>query len=109
MADAEVIDAHTHPAMSAQMLDQCSLADKALAFAAIKAQIQACLRKDPGEETDVAASEPEKLAEIKQAYDAMYAKLPVIEPYGGVTLKEGGSARGPLGPTPAPSASAKQK
>jgi hypothetical protein len=35
----------------------------------------------------------------------MYEKLPLIEPYGGVTLKEGGSARGPLGPTPAPSSS----
>jgi choline-sulfatase len=65
------------------------------------------LRNDPGEETDLAASEPEKLAEIKQAYDAMYAKLPVIEPYGGATLKEGGSARGPLGPPPASSSSAK--
>ena len=59
------------------------------------------LRKDPGEEVDLAATEPEKLAEIKQAYDALYAKLPVVEPYGGVTLKEGGSARGPLGPAAA--------
>ena len=32
-----IIDAHTHPAMSAQMLDKCNLADKALAFAEIKA------------------------------------------------------------------------
>jgi len=28
----------------------------------------------------------------------MYEKMPIIEPYGGVTLKEGGSARGPIGP-----------
>jgi choline-sulfatase len=65
------------------------------------------LRKDPGELTDLAAAEPEKLAEIKQAYDAMYAKLPMVEPYGGVTLKEGGSARGPIGPSPAAGASGK--
>ncbi len=65
------------------------------------------LRKDPGEETDLAATEPEKLTEIKAAYDALYAKLPVVEPYGGVTLKEGGSARGPLGPSPAAGAPAK--
>lgn len=64
------------------------------------------LRKDPGELTDLAAAEPDKLAEIKQAYEAMYEKLPMVEPYGGVTLKEGGSARGPLGPSPAASSSA---
>ncbi len=56
------------------------------------------LRSDPGEETDLAATEPAKLEEIKQAYNAMYAKLPMIEPYGGVTLKEGSTARGPMGP-----------
>jgi arylsulfatase A-like enzyme len=58
------------------------------------------LSQDPGEETDLAASEPAKLAEIKAAYGKLYEKMPIIEPYGGVTLKEGGSARGPLGPKP---------
>ena len=62
------------------------------------------LSKDPGEETDLAATEPEKLAEVKAAYDKMYANLTVIEPYGGVDLKEGGTARGPMGPKPAASA-----
>ena len=64
------------------------------------------LAKDPGEEIDLATAEPEKLAELKAAYEKMYASLPVVEPYGGATLKDGGSARGPMGPTPAPSASA---
>ncbi len=56
------------------------------------------LTKDPAEETDLAETEPDKLAEIKRAYEAAYAKLPVLEPYGGATLKEGGSAHGPIGP-----------
>ena len=58
------------------------------------------LTKDPGEETDLAETEPEKLAEMKQIYTKLYEKLPVVEPYGGVTLKEGGTANGPLGPKP---------
>ncbi len=58
------------------------------------------LSKDPGEETDLAETEPEKLAEMKQIYTKLYEKLPVVEPYGGVTLKEGGTANGPLGPKP---------
>ncbi|MEO8900800.1 MAG: sulfatase [Polyangiaceae bacterium] len=57
------------------------------------------LTKDPGEEKDLAATEPEKLAEMKAVYTKLYEKMPVVAPYGGVTLKEGGTANGPLGPT----------
>ena len=56
------------------------------------------LAADPGELKDLASSEPDKLAELKQVYTEAYAKLPLLEPYGGMTLKEGGSARGPRGP-----------
>ncbi len=56
------------------------------------------LSKDPGELTDLAEIEATKLAEIKAAYSKMYEALPMIEPYGGATLKGGSSARGPLGP-----------
>ena len=56
------------------------------------------LAKDPGEEQDLATTEPDKLAELKRAYTKMYETLPVVEPYGGVTLKQGSTARGPLGP-----------
>jgi len=56
------------------------------------------LSKDPGELSDLAETESAKLAEIKQAYNKLYATLPMIEPYGGATLKGGASARGPLGP-----------
>ena len=43
------IDAHTHPAESAQMLGKCSLDDKAAPFEKIKARIDACLAKNPGD------------------------------------------------------------
>ncbi|MEP7049764.1 MAG: sulfatase [Pseudomonadota bacterium] len=58
------------------------------------------LSKDPGEETDLAATEPDALNEMKAVYSKLYEKMPVVEPYGGVTLKEGGTANGPLGPKP---------
>jgi arylsulfatase A-like enzyme len=58
------------------------------------------LSKDPGEETDLAATEPDQLEEMKKVYTRIYDKMPVIEPYGGVDLKEGGVARGPMGPKP---------
>jgi choline-sulfatase len=57
------------------------------------------LSKDPGELTDLADSEPDKLAEIKRAYNKLYDSLPMVEPYGGATLKGGATARGPLGPS----------
>jgi arylsulfatase A-like enzyme len=56
------------------------------------------LSKDPGELTDLADTEPAKLAEIKARYNKLYETLPMVEPYGGATLKGGSSARGPLGP-----------
>jgi len=56
------------------------------------------LTKDPGEETDLADTEPDKLEEMKKLSASIYEKMPVVEPYGGVDLKEGGVARGPMGP-----------
>lgn len=46
-----IIDAHTHPAQSAQDLDKCTLDDKPLQPPQIKAQVAACLKKQPGERT----------------------------------------------------------
>ena len=57
------------------------------------------LSKDPGELTDLAAIESAKLTELKQAYNKLYESLPLVEPYGGATLKGGATARGPLGPS----------
>lgn len=57
------------------------------------------MSKDPSESTDLADSEPAKLAEIKRAYNKLYDSLPMVEPYGGATLKGGATARGPIGPS----------
>jgi predicted amidohydrolase YtcJ len=44
-----IIDAHVHPAESAQDLGKCSLDDKTLKPAQIKTRVAACLKKQPGE------------------------------------------------------------
>lgn len=60
------------------------------------------LKDDPGEENDLAKKEPEKLEEMKKLYEATFAKLPFIEPYGGMKLKGGSTAKGPMGPPAKP-------
>ena len=44
-----IIDAHTHPAQSAQDLGKCSLGDEALTPSGIKSRVAACLKAHPGE------------------------------------------------------------
>ncbi len=44
-----IIDAHVHPAESAQDFGKCSLEDKALKPSEIKARVAACLKNQPGE------------------------------------------------------------
>jgi predicted amidohydrolase YtcJ len=44
-----IIDAHTHPAQSAQDLDKCSLEDKTLTASDIKKRVAACLKDRPAE------------------------------------------------------------
>lgn len=56
------------------------------------------LKRDPGEENDLSKQEPEKLAEMQALFDATFAKIPSVAPYGGATLKSGKSANGPSGP-----------
>ena len=46
-----IIDAHTHPAESAQDLGKCSLEDKALTPSDIKSRVAACLKEQSGEST----------------------------------------------------------
>jgi choline-sulfatase len=55
------------------------------------------LTKDPGEEKELSKDEPDKLKEMVAASRAFWEKLPMVEPYGNVKLKEGGTARGPTG------------
>jgi arylsulfatase A-like enzyme len=59
------------------------------------------IKDDPGEEKNLVKAEPEKLEEMKRIYQETYAKIPTIEPYGGMKLKSGRQARGPTGPSPA--------
>ncbi len=42
-----IIDAHTHPAQSAQDIGKCSLDDKPVTPMEVKARVAACLRDDP--------------------------------------------------------------
>ena len=60
------------------------------------------LKDDPGEENDLAKKEPEKLEEMKKVYAASFEKLPFIEPYGGMKLRGGNTAKGPMGPPAKP-------
>ncbi len=55
-------------------------------------------QEDPGEQTDLSKTEPEKLEEMKALSKAFYEKVPTVEPHGGTKLKEGGTARGPREP-----------
>jgi choline-sulfatase len=56
------------------------------------------LSRDPGETKDLAKEEPDQLKVMTAAYRGLWDKLPMVEPYGNVKLKEGGTARGPTGP-----------
>jgi choline-sulfatase len=56
------------------------------------------LSKDPGETRDLASARPKDLERMKAALKERYATLPVIAPYGGGKLREGGKADGPTGP-----------
>lgn len=56
------------------------------------------IKSDPGELKNLAAEKKEELARMKKVLEDKYATLPTIAPYGGNKLKEGGTARGPVGP-----------
>jgi choline-sulfatase len=58
------------------------------------------LRQDPGEEQELSRAEPDRLKTMIAAYNDLIGKLPMVEPYGHMKLKEGGVARGPTGPEP---------
>lgn len=56
------------------------------------------LAKDPNELKDVASTEPDKLAELVALYDKTMAGIEIIAPYGGVKMRGGSTANGPMGP-----------
>ncbi|MCA9592650.1 MAG: sulfatase [Myxococcales bacterium] len=56
------------------------------------------IKNDPHEDKDLAKEQPEKLEEMKKVLADAFAKIPSVEPYGGMKLKGGKVANGPMGP-----------
>ncbi len=56
------------------------------------------LAKDPGEQSDLAKKQPDKLGEMRKLYDETWSKLDVVQAYGGMKLRTGTKADGPMGP-----------
>ncbi|HEV7612583.1 MAG TPA: amidohydrolase [Steroidobacteraceae bacterium] len=76
-----IIDAHTHPAQSAQDLGKCSLDDKVLAPPDIKRRVAKCLKEDPGERDqwfEVTMVNPSNLTLGLADLDSMLADRPLL-------------------------------
>jgi hypothetical protein len=76
-----IIDAHTHPAESAQDQNKCSLEDKMLAAGEIKVKVAACLRRQPGERKlwfEVVQVNPSGLTLDLHELDAMLSDRPML-------------------------------
>jgi predicted amidohydrolase YtcJ len=76
-----IIDAHTHPASSAQELGQCSLGDQALAPAQIKAEVATCLKRHPVDHTlwfEVVQVNASDLTLTLADLDSMLADQPML-------------------------------
>jgi predicted amidohydrolase YtcJ len=76
-----IIDAHTHPAQSAQDVGKCSLDDKALTPADIKSRVAACLKGQPGERAqwfEVVMVNPSGLTLSLADLDSMLADRPML-------------------------------
>ena len=76
-----IIDAHTHPAQSAQDLGKCSLDDKPLAPAEIKSRVAGCLKERPGERTqwfEVTMVNPSRLTLTLADLDSMLPERPLL-------------------------------
>ncbi len=76
-----IIDAHTHPAESAQDQNKCSLEDKMLAAGEIKIKVAACLRRQPGERKlwyEVVQVNPSGVTLTLHDLDAMLTDRPML-------------------------------
>jgi predicted amidohydrolase YtcJ len=76
-----IIDAHTHPAQSAQDFGKCSLEDKMLAPAEIKAKVAVCLRENPGDSAlwfEVVKVNPSGLTLSLRDLNSMLADRPML-------------------------------
>ena len=76
-----IIDAHTHPAESAQDLGKCSLDDKAMTPSTVKRRVAACLKDRPGERTawfEVTMVNPSGLTLSLADLDSMLPDRPML-------------------------------
>lgn len=76
-----IIDAHTHPAQSAQDAGKCSLDDKALTPADIKSRVATCLKESPGQRTrwfEVVMVNPSGLTLSLADLDSMLPDRPML-------------------------------
>jgi hypothetical protein len=76
-----IIDAHTHPAESAQDFGKCSLDDKELAPADIEKQVAVCLKRNPGDRSrwfEVVMVNPSGLTLSLGSLDSMLPNRPMI-------------------------------
>jgi predicted amidohydrolase YtcJ len=76
-----IVDAHTHPAQSAQDLGKCSLGDKELAPADIKTLVAACLKEHPLERHqwfEVTMVNPSQLKLSRADLDSMLSERPLL-------------------------------
>jgi choline-sulfatase len=56
------------------------------------------LDTDPEEKDDLSKKDPERLAQMKAFFEATWAEIPQVEPFGNVKLRSGRIAKGPRGP-----------
>lgn len=76
-----LIDAHTHPAQSAQDFGKCSLDDKAITPPEIKVKVAACLKEQPAERDEwfeVVMVNPSRLTLTLADLDAMLPDRPML-------------------------------
>lgn len=76
-----IIDAHTHPAESAQDSGKCSLGDRMISAEAVRAQVSACLKSNPGDEHlwfEVVQVDPSGLTLTRKDLDSIIANRPMI-------------------------------
>lgn len=76
-----IIDAHTHPAESAQDQNKCSLEDKLLTAAQIKVKVSACLRRQPAARKlwfEVVQVNPSGVSLTLHDLDAMLPERPLL-------------------------------
>jgi predicted amidohydrolase YtcJ len=76
-----IIDAHIHPAQSAQDLGKCNLDDKLLTPSDIKSRVKACLNNAPGDRTqwyEVVMVNPSQLTLSLSDLDSMLPDRPLL-------------------------------